>query len=165
MKLFNKETNIPPLEAECAGRLMDTVPLLMRVLRREVRSRRPEGLSVPQFRVLIFLGRRPGATLSEVTNHIGLTRPTLSKMVDGLVRRGWVARETADTDRRFLRLSLTGRGLTVVEDVRELTRRRLDERLQTLSGEDRAVIVRALTLLRTVFSPEDKLDEEVLHQR
>jgi DNA-binding MarR family transcriptional regulator len=164
MTLFHNTTNTPNRETGCASQLMDTVPLLMRVLRREVRSRRPEGLSVPQFRMLIFLGRHPGATLSEVTNHIGLTRPTMSKMVDGLVRRGWIARETADTDRRCIELRLTEGGLAVVEDVRELTRRRLDESLCALSSEDRAVIVRALTLLRTVFSPGENPDEEVMHR-
>ncbi len=164
MKLFNHASNIPNHETECASQLLDTVPLLMRVLRQEVRSRRPEGLSVPQFRVLIFLGRHPGVTLSEVTNHIGLTRPTLSKMVDVLVRHGWVSRETAATDRRCLQLQLTEEGLALVNDVRERTRRQLDERLRFLSNEDRAAIARALALLRAVFAPEGQSDEEVLHR-
>ena len=72
------------------GMHSDTVPLIMRTLRHEIRSRRPSDLSVPQFRVLAFLRGNEGSALSDVANHIGLMRPTMSKMVDTLVRRDLV---------------------------------------------------------------------------
>jgi hypothetical protein len=55
----------------CAREVMETVPLVMRFIRTEMRSRRAPSLSVPQFRVLTFLSRRPGAPLSSVAEHLG----------------------------------------------------------------------------------------------
>lgn len=70
---------------ESAGRLLDTVPQVMRCIRTEMRSRRGHNLTVPQFRTLNFLKRSPEASLSEVAEHLGLTLPSASKIVDGLV--------------------------------------------------------------------------------
>src|SRR5215211_5109443 len=76
----------------CAREVMETVPLVMRFIRAEVRSRRAPSLSVPQLRVLTFLSRTPGAPLSSVAEHLGVARSTASAIVDRLVRRKLVSR-------------------------------------------------------------------------
>ena len=57
-----------------------------------------------------MLNRNQGASLSEVAEHVGLTLPSVSKMVDGLVTRGLLTRATDPGDRRRLTLSLTPAG-------------------------------------------------------
>jgi hypothetical protein len=57
---------------QCAREVMETVPLVMRFIHTEMRSRRAPLLSVPQFRVLMFLSGRPGAPLSSVAEHLGV---------------------------------------------------------------------------------------------
>jgi hypothetical protein len=57
---------------QCAREVMETVPLVMGVIRMEVRSRRAPLLSVPQFRVLTFLSGRSGTPLSSVAEHLGV---------------------------------------------------------------------------------------------
>jgi hypothetical protein len=57
---------------QCAREVMETVPLVMRFIHTEMRSRRAPLLSVPQFRVLTFLSGRPGAPLSSVAEHLGV---------------------------------------------------------------------------------------------
>jgi hypothetical protein len=42
---------------------------------------------MPQFRTLAVIDRNANASLSDVTEHIGLTLPSMSKLVDGLVAR------------------------------------------------------------------------------
>jgi MarR family len=71
----------------CGREVMETVPSVMRFICMEMRSRRAPMFSVPQFRVLTFLNCRPGAPLSSVAAHLGVTRSTASAMVDRLVRR------------------------------------------------------------------------------
>jgi DNA-binding MarR family transcriptional regulator len=139
---------------ECANQLMDTVPLIMRTLRQEIRSLRPGEFSVPQFRVLAFLRRNEGATLSDVAQHIGLMRPTMSKMVDGLVRRGWVRRDISPRDRRYVYLQLTEQGLAAINTARTETREKLAAILKSLSREDQAVVRQALKILQSVFTLE-----------
>src|SRR5690349_21174241 len=98
----------PPVSPDnCARALLEVVPPIMRVIRAEMRSQSAPELSVPQFRVLAYVNNHPGASLSEVADHIGLTRPAMSVLVDGLVNRRLMLRETDRSDRRRLTLALT----------------------------------------------------------
>jgi DNA-binding MarR family transcriptional regulator len=92
---------------ECARQVLETVPLVMRTVRAEMRRHRAADLSVPQFRTLTFLSRQAGASLSQVAEHIGLTLPSMSSLVEGLVERKLILRNTHSVDRR--RVTLTTR--------------------------------------------------------
>jgi DNA-binding MarR family transcriptional regulator len=74
------------------------------------RRHRTADLSVPQFRTLAFIDRNVDASLSDVAEHIGLTLPSMSKIVEGLVTRKLVTRQTHPVDRRRMTLALTARG-------------------------------------------------------
>ncbi len=143
-----------PTDEECAALLMDVVPLVMRAVRAEMRCRRAEDLSVPQFRVLAFLSYRAGASLSDVAEHVGLTLPAMSRLVDGLVVRGLVDRATCAADRRRVTLALTERGGALLASARQATEARLAELLSGLSPSDRAALAVALPALRRVFTVE-----------
>ncbi len=78
----------------CAQEILDVVPVVMRSIRAEMRRHRTADLSVPQFRTLAFIDRNADASLSDVAEHIGLTLPSMSKIVEGLVVRKFVTRQT-----------------------------------------------------------------------
>jgi DNA-binding MarR family transcriptional regulator len=118
-----------------------------------MRRHRAADLSVPQFRVLAFLDRRRGATLSQVAEHSGLTLPSTSRMVDGLVARKLLTRRISPSDRRFVTLALTTQGRSRLESARRATQFRLAEMLRGLSAEERLAVVRAMEVLRPVFMP------------
>src|SRR5512136_2172583 len=99
----------------CAQEILEVVPAVMRAIRAEMRRHRMADLSVPQFRTLAFVDRNVDASLSDVAEHIGLTLPSMSKIVDGLVSRKLVTRQTHPTDRRRMTLTLTTRGQTALE--------------------------------------------------
>jgi DNA-binding MarR family transcriptional regulator len=131
--------------------VMDTVPLVMRSIRTEMRRRRPADLSVPQFRALAFVRRNPGASLSEVAEHLGLTPPATSTLVDLLVTRELVDRELNPTNRRRVTLTLTALGASTLAAAHADARDRLAELLAALSTDERAVVARAMRLLRPIF--------------
>jgi len=132
----------------------------MRAIRAQMRSHRAPDISVSQFRALAFLHRRDGASLSEVAEHIGLTLPSMSRMIDGLVVRNLVRRATRPRDRRRLTLSLTRRGRAMQKAARAATQRFLAERLATLRASDRAVVGRAMAALRPLFTSGSEDDAE-----
>ena len=153
MKLLEEESN-PSISAdECAALLTDTVPLVMRTIRAEMRSHRTPDLSVPQFRVLVFLRSHPGTSLSDVADHIGLTLPSISKLIDRLVARKLVARSSASADRRRLSLQLTPLGESTLQTAAGATQARLADLLAALSPREREIIAEAMHSLRAVFSP------------
>lgn len=143
----------------CATLVLDVVPLVMRAIRCEMRRHRA-GLSVPQFRALTFLQTAAGASLSDVAEHVGLTLPSMSKLIDGLVARNLVARQTSPADRRCVTLSLTPTGVATLEAARQATRARLAELLQVLAADDRAAVVQALHALRPIFAAQESRSED-----
>jgi DNA-binding MarR family transcriptional regulator len=131
--------------------MLEIVPSIMRNIRAEMRRHRTADLSVPQFRTLAYIDHNADVSLSDVAEHIGLTLPSMSKIVDGLVARKLVTRQTHPADRRRLVLTLTRSGQTALEASRKATRACLAEDLSTLSDAERANIVRALEALRPLF--------------
>lgn len=136
---------------DCSTRLLEVVPLIMRHIRSELRRRAMQGLNVPQYRTLNYLRRHPDASLSSVAEYLGLTPPTVSKMIQKLVEQGIIIRNSA-SDRRQVRLSLSEAGVSALTQAREETRTQLAESLKTLSQEELKNLLSALEILESVFS-------------
>ena len=137
----------------CARELLDTVPMIMRLIRQHMRRHR-SGLSVPQFRTLCYATTYSGCSLSAVADFIGLSLPAMSRLVDGLVGSGLMERCTCDDDRRQVRLSVTPAGQTTIKEARQLAQDRLEKVLSGLSRGQRAAVATTMNILRDVFTPE-----------
>lgn len=135
----------------CAQDVMETVPLVMRFIRTEMRSRRAPSLSVSQFRVLTFLSRNPGTPLTSVTDHLGVSRSTASALVDRLVRRQLVSRTEDPHERRCVMLTLTPTGVQHLQQARDATCARLTKVLAGLPTADLHHVVDGLTRLGAAF--------------
>ncbi len=144
---------MPPSPDECAKEMLDVIPLIMRTIRVEMRHRRAADLTVPQFRTLAYISQRPGASLSEVAEFIGLTPPSASTLVDGLVTRSLVVRQTSSADRRRILLTLTASGQAILEAALSGTQARLAEILAALSPDECRTAIQALQALRPIFTP------------
>ena len=136
----------------CALRVLNTVPIVMRYIRAEMRSRRAKGVSVPQFRSMTFLRMNEGASLSRVAEHVGLSMPAMSRLIDGLVRRGLLVRAVSSSDRRMVTLHLTDRGQEMMKAARRWTQNRLASVLEDLPADRRSDISGAMTLLSGAFA-------------
>ena len=136
---------------DAARELLEVVPVVMKEIRSEMRSRRTPDLTVPQFRTLAFVDRHKGASLSAVANHMGLTLPSTSRLVDILISRRLLTRGDNPSDRRRVKLGVTHRGLTILEASRRGTLDYLVKKLSSVNAEDRKVIVDAMKAMRCVF--------------
>jgi DNA-binding MarR family transcriptional regulator len=137
---------------ECAAALLDALPGVVWFVRRQMRSRRAQGLSVAQFRTLVHLQRCPESPLFEVADKLGSSRPTVSRIVSGLVSHGWVERKPCRQDRRRVALLLTARGQATLEAAWNGTQAAIAERLSGLSDADRITLARALAVLGELFA-------------
>jgi len=140
---------------ECAYQVLDVVPLVMRVIRRDLRQHGAFEISVPQFRTLAFLFKHEGASLSDVAEHIGLGLPAMSVLVDGLVSRGLLKRRTDQDDRRRMTLMLTEPGRSRMSSAREATVAHLEQIFRQVSAADRATILHAMDVLKKLVSAEE----------
>jgi MarR family transcriptional regulator for hemolysin len=137
---------------ECSREVLEVVPIVMRDIRNQLRKHGATEISVPQFRVLTFLSRSEGASLSKVAEYIGLTLPSMSALVDSLVAGGLVTRQTHPEDRRRMTLTLTEGGRARLKSARASTANYLSQKLNQLSAADRMTVGKCMKVLRTVFT-------------
>lgn len=121
-------------------------------VRRQMRSRRAKGMSVPQFRVLVHLRRQPAVSLSAVAEFLGASLPTASRIVSGLVSKGYVIRKSCEEDRRQVSLELTTHGQAALEAAWLGTQGVLAKKFEPLTTDDQAVLTRAFELLNELFA-------------
>ena len=136
---------------QCARAILDTTPAIVQAMRVEMRAERLHELSVPQFRTLAFIGRHPGCSLSDVAEFIGMTLPSMSVLVNGLVEDDLVLRQPCRIDRRRVTLTLTAAGVTVHTRALDGTLAWLTRQLSPLSELDRVTVLRAMDILRPIF--------------
>ncbi|BAZ31406.1 MarR family transcriptional regulator [Cylindrospermum sp. NIES-4074] len=136
---------------ECAIRVMDTIPLIMRFIRGDMRAHSAASLSIPQLRSLAFLKRNPGASLSDLAEHLGVTCATASTTTERLVQRNFVQRCDHPQERRRVVLSLTDEGKYHLQQSLDQTRAHIADILNSLTAEQVSQIEAGLTLLKDVF--------------
>jgi DNA-binding MarR family transcriptional regulator len=75
-------------------------------------------LSMREYDVLYTLSKCPEPVrLSELNRHVLLSQPALSRMVDRLADRGFIARQADPADGRGVRLSLTSAGRAMQQQI------------------------------------------------
>jgi DNA-binding MarR family transcriptional regulator len=147
-KQLDRQDTSAPSPGQVAEAVLQTTLLVTRLVTPEVRRLRPKQLSLSQIRALDFLDGNPDAALMAVADYVGLAPPSTSALVDGLVRRGLVARLAAPDDRRRLRLRLTGAGRGALRTALAASQAVLAARFGALSPRERALVARALARLR-----------------
>ncbi len=71
---------------------------------------RRRGTSLPVWRAIAALLARPGETVTGLAQACLLQQPTMTKLLDRMVRDGLVARAPDARDRRLVRIALTREG-------------------------------------------------------
>jgi DNA-binding MarR family transcriptional regulator len=90
--------------------------------------------------------------LSELAERMGITAPTASRAVDGLVDLGLLERLPDPADRRAVRIDLTGPGRNDVEGRKARAAAALEPAVAALSAEDRAQLAALLARLADAFN-------------
>ena len=158
---FTNEDAMPEAR-ECARLLLETIPNLMRNLGgaiRQCKGSEEEHLNMGQFRMLGMLHIAP-RTLSELAASHHVTPSTMSRTIDVLVRKAWVARETDPADRRQVILTLTSEGHAALEAMGQYTQDAVTGMLARLDDQERARLYEGLMVLRKLsFSDEVTSDK------
>ncbi|MGQ9547259.1 MAG: MarR family winged helix-turn-helix transcriptional regulator [Roseiflexus sp.] len=139
---------------ECAALLLDTVPGLMRAIANAMRQRYGDDGDMPtmvQLRMLAMLAARPWS-LGELAAAHQVTPSSMSRTVDVLVQREWVARTPVPGDRRKVVLCLTPAGHAAHAAVVHAARDVAAALLAQLDAHDRAHLYEGLSALRALLN-------------
>jgi DNA-binding MarR family transcriptional regulator len=114
-----------------------------------VRTWKELELTVTQLRVLFLLREAPGSPAGLLAENLRVTPPTVTGLIDRLVRMGVVRREEDSKDRRLVRNALTERGHEVLGEVEREGRAFLTELFERLSPDELSHLVQSLEVLAT----------------
>jgi DNA-binding MarR family transcriptional regulator len=83
------------------------------------------GLGRAHHRVIYFVGRYPGMTVSELLDILKITKQSLSRVLGTLVTEGYIHQETGRVDRRQRLLTLSERGEELERALTDTQRKRI----------------------------------------
>jgi DNA-binding MarR family transcriptional regulator len=133
-------------QLELTEALHDFFQAARRARGRAARDPSPDGVSLAQYHVLEPLGAGP-RTNRELAELAGISAPTATRIVDGLLDRALVLRVEDPTDRRAVVISLTESGSAALarkEREYQARRRRVADALEPHEQEVAAGLLRRL---------------------
>jgi len=105
------------------------------------------GLSASQITALMHLYHAKTCGVSHISERIGISRAATSQMLDRLVQMGLLARTENPADRRAKQLSLTPKGIALMEQGIEMRRKWLENVTNRIPADQQADIRAALVAL------------------
>lgn len=105
------------------------------------------GLSMPQFSILMQLHYRGVYSVSEISDHFGISVPAASQLVEKLVQAGYLERAEDPNDRRARLLPLSSKGKKLIEQGLKRRYRWVEPLTEKLTAEERAKVSEALMIL------------------
>jgi DNA-binding MarR family transcriptional regulator len=114
-----------------------------------------EGISHARFVVLAVLNRVPGQALpgGELAQKIGVTKQTLTSLVDGLEQSGYVCRMDHSGDRRVCLIGMTRKGKAFMERVLPGVYDAQKRVMSALTPDEQRDLARVLRVLWGSMSP------------
>jgi DNA-binding MarR family transcriptional regulator len=120
---------------------------LLRLLRREDKD---TGISAPRLSALSVIVFAGPLSLAELAAAEEVKPPTMSRIVEGLVRDGLATREPDPANRRMVRIAATGEGRRRLEAGRARRVRALAARLRRLADSEQRALARGVEILERV---------------
>ena len=108
---------------------------------------RENGLSMSQWGALVHIHRMGHSGVTDLGEHLGVSSPAASQMLDRLVQQGLILRTEDPSDRRAKQLVLTDKGLRMLQGGTPARQKWLQELAEALSDSEKETVSAALDLL------------------
>jgi len=131
--------------------LLQVMLRMMRSMSRQMRQS-PQAVAPAHVAALMRLKTAP-ATTSDLARHLGVRVPTITRSIDVLVERGWVAGRPGSADRRQTIVRLTPAGRRTAAAMRRKAEQHIASLLAPLSAQQRTQLRSTLDVLNDVLPP------------
>ncbi|MDQ6604757.1 MAG: MarR family transcriptional regulator [Chloroflexota bacterium] len=108
-------------------------------------------VTMPQMKVLMLLRENGALRVGVLARHLNVSTPTITGIVDRLVRQDLVKREDDPSDRRVVLNVLTPKGEQLMERLRHRSDEELTRIIGGLNAQEQADLARALKRLEEVI--------------
>ena len=113
------------------------------------------GLTTPQLVIITAIGQKPESTVSDIAKAVSLSLATVTTILNRLEASGLVNKVRSTIDRRRVILSLTEKGLAVLNEAPKPLQDRFAERFNKLESWEQHQIVAAIERVATMMDAED----------
>jgi DNA-binding MarR family transcriptional regulator len=119
-----------------------------------LRSVEHQGVSLPQFRLLLVLEELGRSSSTRCAHALGVAGSSITRLSDRLHASGHLSRGVDPSNRSIVTLELTDAGRSVVRQVTAHRRRELAAVLDRLDDTDRRTCAAVLRTLHELLTPE-----------
>ena len=127
--------------------ILEVVPGLMKMFRQEMRKFGSDQLTVPQFRVLNRIAKG-SCSNQELADWMGVSAPTMSKMLDSLIQKNLITRKTEATNRRQVVVDCTFDGKKISQEIQQAMQNDLIARISKIPEPQMKMVESGLMILR-----------------
>ncbi len=120
----------------------------------------PSDISFPQLWALTFLYQRESCTMRELSRAMHARDSTTSGLVDRMSRTGLIKRQRDKTDRRVVRVGITAKGRSAMQELQKQRRRAFMGIFKRLSEGDRSRWLEIIEKLAREMSPDKAKDSK-----
>ena len=113
------------------------------------------GVTIPQSCTLDALLRLGKPSMKELSREIGVAVSTMTRILNVLVRDGYVKRENNNKDRRIVFVDLTVKGKKLAHKLNDCQESYLATVLNRIPENKQAIVHESLTLIMSTFEQED----------
>lgn len=125
--------------------------------------------SIAEWVVLCLVLEQPGITPGELAESLTMTRGAVSKIIDKLEAKNWVARSAKPGDGRVSLISLTQRGAQIIPRLAEILDQHERKIFDSLAVDEKAALRRLLKKLAEIHHtkkiPKVMIDDRVNPRR
>ncbi len=133
-----------------AGKLADlTFSLLASCQEKENRLAEQHGLTQAEFRCLRLFSTDEIVNNKKIAERMNLSPSRLTRIIDGLVAKDYIVREINNTDRRNMRVSLSKKGVQIVQQLNKTYVDIHKEILDDIDPEQHQPLISAMSSLLT----------------
>jgi DNA-binding MarR family transcriptional regulator len=114
------------------------------------------GITGPQMGVLRMIPPDSSASISDISNKMGLHITTVEDIVDRMQRRKFLKKQKSAKDKRVVEVSITEKGKKVLKEAPIGAMGRFYRNLQTISDEEAQQIYKTLARIVELYGAADK---------
>lgn len=120
------------------------------VHKQEYKTIKEGGLTVSQFSVLEVLYHKGDMRISEIIDKILATGGNMTVVIENLIKEGLAKKYTDINDRRATLISITPKGVSLIEEILPKHIENINQIFQVLSTEEKEELIRILKKLSGV---------------
>ena len=136
-----------------AKTIVSVLPLLAKFLQAQA-SGMGNNLILSQLQILKWLSFNP-MTMSELAHVMDVAKPTMTRTVNALSKRGWVSRNQSAQDGRVFEISLAPAGKQVLTEAEQCLTLGLGDFLAPLSVEEKQTVRAGFDILQRLLQSEN----------